>query len=58
MTSFRDDPVLGKMALYDSLPVAVREVANKNFTLLKSDPKHPSLHFKRSGKVWSGMIRQ
>jgi hypothetical protein len=40
-------------ALYDALPKSVREIADKNFQLLKSDPKHPSLHFKRIGKVWS-----
>ncbi len=40
-------------ALYDALPKTVRSVADKNFQLLKSDPKHPSLHFKRLGKVWS-----
>jgi hypothetical protein len=40
-------------ALYDALPARVRAVADKNFQLLKSDPKHPSLHFKRLGKVWS-----
>jgi len=38
-------------ALYDALPARVRAVADKNFQLLKSDPKHPSLHFKRLGKV-------
>jgi len=31
----------------------VRELADKSFVLLKSNPKHPSLHFKRLGKVWS-----
>ena len=40
-------------ALYDALPKAVRAVADKNFQLLKSDPRHPSLHFKRLGKLWS-----
>jgi hypothetical protein len=30
----------------------VREIADKNFQLLKSDPKHPSLHLKRIEKVW------
>jgi len=40
-------------ALYDALPKSVREIADKNFQLLKSDPKHPSLHFKQIGKVWS-----
>jgi hypothetical protein len=36
-----------------ALPKSVREIADKNFQLLKSDPKHPSLHFKRIGTVWS-----
>jgi hypothetical protein len=40
-------------ALYEALPKPVRAVADKNFQLLKLDPKHPSLHFKRIGKVWS-----
>lgn len=40
-------------ALYDALPAEIRETADKNFQLLKSDSKHPSLHFKRIGKVWS-----
>lgn len=38
---------------YSQLPPAVRELADKNFQLLKSDPKHPSLHFKKIGKLWS-----
>jgi len=40
-------------ALYEALPKPVQSVADKNFELLKSDPRHPSLHFKRIGKVWS-----
>jgi len=40
-------------SLYDALPKAVQAIANKNFLLLKADPRHPSLHFKRLGKVWS-----
>jgi hypothetical protein len=39
--------------LYDALPKEVRETADKNFQLLKSDPRHPSLHLKRIGAVWS-----
>lgn len=38
---------------YRQLPPAVSELADKNFQLLKSDPKHPSLHFKKIGKLWS-----
>ena len=39
--------------LYKELPPAVQEVADKNFELLKINPKHPSLHFKKVGKYWS-----
>jgi hypothetical protein len=40
-------------ALYDSLPAEVRALADKNFELLKADPKHPSLRLKRVGDHWS-----
>ena len=40
-------------AEYERLPAQVRELADKSFELLKSDPKHPSLHFKKIGTVWS-----
>jgi len=40
-------------ALYHALPADVRQIADKNFTLVKSDPRHPSLHFKRIGELWS-----
>lgn len=39
--------------LYDRLPKAVRELADKNFELLKENSRHPSLHFKKLGKHWS-----
>ena len=39
--------------LYRQLPADVRALADKNFKLLKSDPKHPSLHFKKINKLWS-----
>jgi hypothetical protein len=39
--------------LYTALPADVRALADKNFALLKSDPRHPSLHFKRIGDLWS-----
>ena len=39
--------------LYQALPAEVRELADKNFELLKVDPRHPSLHFKRIGDLWS-----
>jgi hypothetical protein len=38
---------------YMQLPAHVRQLADKNFSLLKETPDHPSLHFKRVGKRWS-----
>jgi len=40
-------------SLYRALPEEVRGIADKNFELLKSDPRHPSLRFKRVGKLWA-----
>lgn len=40
-------------ALYLALPGEVRALADKNYHLLKNDPQHPSLHFKRLGNLWS-----
>ena len=39
--------------LYEVLPDDVRKLADKNYQILKSDPRHPSLHFKKIGKLWS-----
>jgi hypothetical protein len=39
--------------LYRQFPADVRDLADKNFQLLKADPKHPSLHFKKIDKLWS-----
>lgn len=38
---------------YDSLPEPIQQVADENYELLKADPSHPSLHFKKVGKYWS-----
>ena len=38
---------------YGRLPEAVRNLADKNFELLKADQTHPSLHLKRVGDFWS-----
>ena len=43
-------------AAYRKLPDAVRALADKNFALLKSEPRHPSLHFKKVGKLWSARV--
>jgi hypothetical protein len=43
-------------SLYDRLALEVRQLADKNFVLLKSDPQHPSLRFKRVGRFWSARV--
>ena len=40
-------------ACYKTLPQETKDLADKNFELLKANPKHPSLHFKRIGNLWS-----
>lgn len=34
---------------YRRLPKDVQQLADKNFELLKEDPRHPYLHFKKIG---------
>lgn len=38
---------------YRNLPDNIRALADKNFALLKADPRHPSLHFKQIGRYHS-----
>ncbi|MEX0774731.1 MAG: hypothetical protein WD042_03340 [Phycisphaeraceae bacterium] len=38
---------------YRQLPPAVRDLADKNFQLMKADGRHPSLRLKRAGIFWS-----
>jgi hypothetical protein len=38
---------------YERLPEQVRVQADRNYRLLKIDPQHPSLHFKKVGRFWS-----
>lgn len=40
-------------ACHSKLSAPVRILADKNFALLKADPHHPSLHFKKAGRFWS-----
>jgi len=39
--------------LFDQLPETVRDQARRNFQFLKSDLRHPSLHFKQVGRFRS-----
>ncbi len=38
---------------YRKLPAETRDLANRTFVLLKANPQHPSLHFKKAGRHWS-----
>jgi hypothetical protein len=42
--------------LYSVLPNEVQQLADKSFSFLKSNPRHPSLHMKRIGSLWSVRI--
>ncbi len=41
---------------YQTLPKEIKELADKNFNLLKTNPQHPSLHFKKIKDLWSVRI--
>jgi hypothetical protein len=43
-------------AAYEMLPLSVRKLADANYELLKRDPRHPSLRFKKVGRYWSVRI--
>ncbi len=38
---------------YELLPLTIQNLADKNFQLLKNDPRHSSLHLKKIGPLWS-----
>jgi hypothetical protein len=41
---------------YHALPASIRILADRAFALLKTDPYHPSLHFKKADSFWSVRI--
>ncbi len=46
---------------YDALPARIRERADKQFALLKDNPQHRSLQFKKLGErsgqeIWSARV--
>jgi hypothetical protein len=45
-------------AAYDKLGPELQALADKQFRLLKVDPRHPSLHFKQTGRVWSARVNR
>lgn len=38
---------------YEKLPAEIQRLADEKYALLKSDPRHGSLHFKKVGRFWS-----
>ncbi len=41
---------------YQALPAEIQKLADKAFSLLKSDPGHSSLHFKKVGRFRSARV--
>jgi len=41
---------------FEALPEAVQRTARTSFGLLKTDPSHPSLRFKKVGRLWSARV--
>ena len=42
--------------LYRALPQEIQQLADRGYQMLLQDPRHPSLHFKRIGRVWSARV--
>ena len=38
---------------YAELPEEIQRLADEKFELLKANARHPSLHFKKVGRMWS-----
>ncbi len=38
---------------YERLPVNIQKLADQNYNRLKSNPRHPALHFKKIGEYRS-----
>lgn len=38
---------------YHGLPREVQRLADRDYQLLREDPRHPSLHLKKVGELWS-----
>ena len=41
---------------YEKLPEEIQRLADEKSALLKADPRHPSLHFKKIGRLWSARV--
>lgn len=43
-------------ACYHALPAAIQQLADQTYARLKQNPRHPSLHFKKTGRYWSARV--
>jgi len=43
---------------YEQLPQQIQKLADRKFALFKSNPRHPSLGFKKKGGVYTVDIRR
>jgi hypothetical protein len=43
-------------ACYRALPEEVQRHADRDYQILRADPHHPSLHFKKVGAFWSARV--
>ena len=41
---------------YRQLPKQIQRLADESYNLLRADPQHPALHFKKMGRFWSVRI--
>jgi hypothetical protein len=41
---------------YRALPDEIQQLADRGYQLLIQDPRHPSLHYKRIGRLWSARV--
>jgi len=46
----------GFWSSYELLPEAVQKIADKNFEILKTNPRHPSIRLKKAGNFWSARV--
>jgi len=53
----RSFEILRSSELLGSLPAPVQVLADRAYgIILKSDPRHPSLHFKKAGRYWPARV--
>jgi len=41
---------------YAALPAGIQRRARKAYQLWRQNPRHPSIHFKKVGKIWSARV--